>query len=229
MRKRYKLGVAALVVGGGLVFWLQSRTAAPDPDPPAGLASTAPVPELPRAPVTFRDTSMLRAPAGAKVAIMEFDDLECPACARTLPILKGVSEQAGVPLVHYDYPLTKIHTWSFDAAVTARYLQDKVSAQAADDFRREVFAHQTEIVNKDDLERFTKLWFDKQKLSMPFVLDPGGAETAAVKADRALGDRIGLHQTPTIFVVTSNGWAYVDDPGKLSQVIANAKAHEGAI
>ena len=32
--------------------------------------------------------------------------------------------------------------------VTARYLQDKVSKQAGDDFRRDVFAHQTEIVSK---------------------------------------------------------------------------------
>ena len=35
----------------------------------------------------FQDTSMLKPPAGAKVAIYEFDDLECPACAHALPIV----------------------------------------------------------------------------------------------------------------------------------------------
>ena len=32
-----------------------------------------------------------------------------------------------------------LHIWSLDAAITARYLQDKVSFQAAEDYRRAVF------------------------------------------------------------------------------------------
>lgn len=211
---------------------MQSRATPPDTYIPAGpvggVSESAPPPQLPPVPVTFRDTSALRAPAGVKVAIMEFDDLECPACARTLPILRSASQQSGVPLLHFDYPLTEIHTWSFDAAVTARYLQDKVSAQAADDFRRDIFAHQTEIASRDDLAQFTKQWFATNKLAMPFDIDGGGTESAAVKADRALGERIGIHQTPTIFVVTPTGFAYVDDPANIAQAIASAKAHEGS-
>lgn len=230
MKTRYKVGVAVLVVAGAGLFWLQSRSSATDNlgGPIATTSNAAPPTELPPAPVSFRDTSPLRAPAGVKVAIMEFDDLECPACAHTLPILRQASQQASVPLLHFDYPLTEVHVWSFDAAVTARYLQDKVSKQAGDDFRRDVFAHQTEITNKDDLAQFTKQWFATNKLTMPFVLDVNGAESAAVKADRALGDRIGVHQTPTIFVVTPGGWSYVDDPANVAQVIASAKAHEGS-
>ena len=30
----------------------------------------------------FRDTTVLRPPAGSKVAIIVFEDLGCPACAR---------------------------------------------------------------------------------------------------------------------------------------------------
>ena len=232
MKTRYKVGVAILAVAGACLFYLQSRSTPPDTyiatGPVGGVSETAPPPELPAAPVTFRDTSALRAPAGVKVAIMEFDDLECPACAHTLPVLRSASQQSGVPLLHFDYPLTEIHTWSFDAAVTARYLQDKVSTQAGDDFRRDVFAHQSEITNNDDLGQFTKQWFATNKLAMPFDMDSGGAESAAVKADRALGDRIGVHQTPSIFIVTPTGFAYVDDPANVAQVIASAKAHEGS-
>src|SRR4030088_2747053 len=73
----------------------------------------------------YRDTSMLRAPAGAPVAIYEFEDLECPACAHKFKN----------PPLRHDFPL-KMHIWSFDAAVIARYIQDKISPQAAEDYRR---------------------------------------------------------------------------------------------
>src|ERR1700726_1120635 len=102
----------------------------------------------------YRDTSMLRAPAGAPVAIYEFEDLECPACARAFPIVHAAIERYKIPLVRHDFPL-KMHIWSFDAAVTARYLQDKVSPKIAEDFRRDVFANQMSIASKDDLESFT--------------------------------------------------------------------------
>ena len=34
----------------------------------------------------FRDTTILRPPAGSKVAIIVFEDLGCPACARAHPL-----------------------------------------------------------------------------------------------------------------------------------------------
>ena len=95
----------------------------------------------------YRDTSMLRAPAGVPVAIYEFEDLECPACAHAFPIVHAAVEKYKIPLIRKDFPL-KMHIWSFDAAVIARYIQDKISPQAAEDYRRAVFANQISIDRK---------------------------------------------------------------------------------
>jgi protein-disulfide isomerase len=176
---------------------------------------------------TFRDTSMVKPPTGAKVAIYEFEDLECPACAHAFPIVHAAVDRYHIPLVRHDFPL-KIHVWSFDAAVTARYLQDKVSPQKAEEFRGDVFASQTAIASKDDLENYTRRWFQQHGVSMPFVMDPYGLLNQEVKSDYTLGERIGLSQTPTIFVVTNKGWTQIMDPNYLYQTIDAALAETGA-
>lgn len=172
---------------------------------------------------TFKDTSMVKPPAGAKVAIYEFEDLECPACARAFPIVHAAIDRYKIPLVRHDFPL-RMHIWSFDAAVTARYLQDKVSPKIAEDFRRDVFANQMSIASKDDLESFTRRWFASHGQNMPFVMDPSGLFTQEVKSDYTLGERISLTQTPTIFVVTNKGWTQIMDPTLLYQTIDAALA-----
>ena len=172
---------------------------------------------------TFKDTSMVKPPAGAKVAIYEFEDLECPACARAFPIVHAAIERYKIPLVRHDFPL-KMHIWSFDAAVTARYLQDKVSPKTAEEFRRDVFANQMSIASKDDLESFTRRWFASHGQNIPFVMDPSGLFSQEVKSDYTLGERIGLTQTPTIFVVTNKQWIQIMDPTLLYQTIDAALA-----
>jgi len=176
---------------------------------------------------SFRDTSMVKPPAGARVAIYEFEDLECPACARAFPIVHAAIEHYHIPLVRHDFPL-QMHVWSFDAAVTARYLQDKKSPQIAEEFRRDVFASQTAIASKDDLENYTRRWFQQHGVPMPFVMDPSGLFTQEVKSDYTLGERIGLTQTPTIFVVTTKGWTQIMDPNLLYQTIDTALAETAA-
>lgn len=176
---------------------------------------------------SFRDTSMVKPPVGAKVAIYEFEDLECPACAHAFPIVHSAVERYKIPLVRHDFPL-KMHVWSFDAAITARYLQDKISPKTAEDFRRDVFAAQTSIASKDDLQNFTRHWFQQHGQNMPFVVDPNGLFRAEVQADETLGERIGLSQTPTIFVVTTKGWTQIMDPNYLYQTIDQALAQAGS-
>src|SRR5271156_2189575 len=174
----------------------------------------------------FKDTSMLRAPKGSPVAIYDFEDLECPACAHAFPIVHAAVDKYKIPLVRHDFPL-RMHVWSFDAAVTARYLQDKVSPKIAEDFRRDVFANQMSIASKDDLEAFTRRWFATHGQNIPFVMDPTGLFTQEVKSDYTLGERIGLTQTPTIFVVTTKGWIQIMDPALLYQTIDTALAETG--
>ena len=46
---------------------------------------------------------------------------------------------------------------------------------------------------------------------MPFVMDASGACKDEVKADRALGDRLGVRSTPCILVVSQTGFVQVMD------------------
>jgi protein-disulfide isomerase len=123
------------------------------------------------------DPAALRPPAGARVAIVEFEDLECPDCSRANVILKQAATTYHIPWIRHDFPLP-FHNWSLFAAVNAR-------------------------------------WFDKL--------------LAEVKADYALGQRIGIEHTPTIWVVTANntkGAPFVEvvDRTKLFQLIDEALA-----
>jgi protein-disulfide isomerase len=167
---------------------------------------------------TFKDTSMIKPPLGAKIAIYEFEDLECPACARAHPIVVQALEHYKIAFVRKDYPLP-MHIWSTDAAIWARYLQDKVSPSAAADYRTVVFAAQTGIASKDDLMAFTLKFFQQHGLQMPFVVDPTGEFRKEVFADKAVGEKLGLSQTPTLFVCTPHEWVQVTDPTQLFQTI----------
>ena len=192
----------------------------------AALLLALPSAVLAHAQTTFRDTSMLRAPAGSKVAIFEFEDLECPACAHAFPIVHEAVEHYKIPLLRHDFPL-RMHIWSFDAAVNARYMQDKISPQFAEDYRRAVFASQTSIATKDDLNTFTQKYFQSHGKPMPFVIDPNGLFAAEVHADYTLGERVGLTQTPTIFIVTQKGYTQVTDVTQLYQMLDTAIAEAG--
>ena len=176
---------------------------------------------------TFKDTSMLKPPAGAKIAIYELEDLECPACAHAFPIVHAAAAHYNIPIVRRDFPLQQ-HVWSFDAAVWARYLQDKVSPKTADEYRGAVFAAQTGIASKDDMLNFTRRFFQTHGLQLPFVPDPTGQFKKEVEADRTLGERLGVQYTPAIIVCTQHEWVHVTDISLLYQTIDELEAKVAA-
>ena len=173
------------------------------------------------------DPAALTPPAGARVAIVEFEDMECPDCGRANPLLKEAAATYNIPWVRHDFPLP-MHAWSFDAAVNARCFDTKSKA-LGDEYRDEVFANQPSIANSSDLLRkLTQKFADEHNIALPFAVDPQGKLTADVKADYALGQRIGIEHTPTIWVVTANskGSPFVEvvDRTKLYQIIDQAIA-----
>jgi protein-disulfide isomerase len=189
----------------------------------AGVAATAQI-SLPAGQGThFRDTSMLLPPPGAKVAIVEWEDLECPACAHAFPFVHMAIDHYKIPLERHDFQIPG-HLWSHEASLFARYLQDKVSPDLATDYRRQVFASQYKIASKDDLNRFTQEFFASHGKQLPFVLDPTGQLQKEVDADKDLGLKLGVMHTPTIVVVTPRGWIEVADVSDLYQAIDQAEA-----
>jgi protein-disulfide isomerase len=170
----------------------------------------------------FTDTSMLKPPAGTKLAIVEWEDLECPACAHAFPFVHMAVNQYHIPLVEYDF-LIPGHIWSHQAALYARYMKDKISPQFAEDYRRQVFAAQYRIASQDDLVNFTKQYMTTHGKQMPFVVDPTGQYEREVEAEVDLGKKLGLQYTPTIVIVTPHRWIQVKDVSQLDAAIDQAK------
>jgi protein-disulfide isomerase len=55
--------------------------------------------------------SLLRPPKGAQVAIVVFEDLQCPMCRRTAPLVEQASKTYKIPVIRHDFPLP-MHNWS---------------------------------------------------------------------------------------------------------------------
>ena len=167
-----------------------------------------------------RDTRALRPPKGARVAIVVFEDLQCPDCARANPLLEEAARTYKIPIVRYDFPLP-IHNWSFQAAVIARYFDTK-SEKLGDEFRDQVFKHQSEI-SPENLRAFAEKFAQEHKTTLPFVIDPKGELERKVRSDYQLGQATGIQHTPTIYVVSNSttGEPFVEvvDRSRLYQLI----------
>jgi len=149
------------------------------------------------------DSSALKPPVGAKVAIVEFYDLQCPACSHANPIVEQAAAKYHIPLIRHDF-LIPGHTWNLDAAVTARWLETQKKG-LGDTYRDQVFANQTSIYNPNSLHQFSVRFAQSHGVQIPFSMDPQGKLNAAVQADTQLGRRTGIQGTPAIFVVTAGG------------------------
>jgi protein-disulfide isomerase len=181
----------------------------------------------PPASTKVLDASPLKPPPGVRVAIFEFADLECPACAHANPLLKQAAAQYKIPWLRHDF-LIPMHVWSPQAAVNARWFDAQVKG-LGDQYRDQVFANQQYIETRADLDRFTAKFAQFCKLNLPFSVDPQNKLMDAVQADVALGKRVGIVKTPTIFIVvnTASGPRYFEsrDPDHdLYQTIDQAMA-----
>jgi len=162
-------------------------------------------------PVVAEDVpEALRPPKGAAMAIVVFEDLQCPQCGRVAPLLASASKNYKIPLVQHDFPLP-MHNWSFEAAVLARYFDTHASKDIGNDFRATVFAHQLEIFPQN-LRGFAEKFAAEHKIALPFVIDPEGKLAAMVKADKDVGTSLHIEHTPTVWVVSNKhtGKPYIE-------------------
>jgi protein-disulfide isomerase len=173
------------------------------------------------------DTSALRPPKNAPVALVAFEDLQCSDCADAEALLQEASAKYGIPLVRHDFPLP-MHNWSFEAHVIARYF-DTTSLPLGEEFRRWVYANQSSI-NKENLRGMADRFADQHNLELPAVYDPKGELKKQVLADYALGQQVGVTHTPTVYVVSvsQRGSPFVEtlDRTKLFAMIEQMQAAE---
>jgi protein-disulfide isomerase len=140
-------------------------------------------------------------PQDAPVTIVEFGDLECPACkAAQLSIAKLLQEEPKVRLIFQNYPLDQIHPWALAAA---KYVDcvARANNQAAVKFIATTYDHQEEV-NPQNADQILK----------GFVKDSGGDPEAIaacvakpetskrVEESVALGHKLDVTSTPTFFI-----------------------------
>ena len=103
-----------------------------------------------------------------------------------------------IPLVRYDFPLP-MHEWSYQAHVTARYFDTK-SKELGEEFRRWVFKNQR-FITKQNVGGMIDRFATEHHVTVPAPVDPKGELAAKVNADKAIGEKLGIDHTPTVYVV----------------------------
>ncbi len=152
----------------------------------------------------------VRGDKNAKVVLVNYDDFECPYCARMHAVLfPELLKEYGdrVAFVYKDYPLTEIHPWAIHAAVDANCL----AAQNSDaywDFADDIHANKPQVdQEKTSAERFDAI--DKIALlqGQKHSLDASQLQACikaqndqAVLASMKEADNIGVDATPTLFI-----------------------------
>jgi protein-disulfide isomerase len=153
----------------------------------------------------------LRGTPEAKVTIVNFDDLECPYCARmheqlfpaTFDRYKGL-----VKFFYKDYPLIEIHPWAMHAAVNADCLADQ-NPEAYWKFVDYVHSHGSDITGpaKDVHEAEKTLDKLAREEGQRSTLDQARLDACIVKQDESVvrasmkqGDSLGVNGTPTLFI-----------------------------
>ena len=153
----------------------------------------------------------IRGNANAKVTVVNYDDLECPYCARmheslfptTLDHYKGL-----VRFVYKDYPLIQIHPWAMHASIDANCLAEQNNA-AYWDFVDYAHSHGHEIngggddVNKSfaTLDQATRDAGKRSGLNDTRLnACIAKQDETAIRASLREGEKLGIEGTPQVFV-----------------------------
>jgi protein-disulfide isomerase len=153
----------------------------------------------------------MRGNPAAKVTVVNFDDLECPYCARMQQELFPVTIDHYKNLVRYVYkddPLTDLHPWAMRAAVDANC----VAAQSATVYWAYVdylHAHGDEVTgDQRDLNKsFAALDRIARQEATVSKLDGTALDACIAKQDETqikasvkLADSLGIDGTPAVYV-----------------------------
>lgn len=178
------------------------------------------------APVAFgaADGSHLDLPVGEDVAIVVFEDLQCPDCAKAHPQLVEIARSSGVPLLIRDFPLPR-HAWAFPAAILARHFAFE-SPEAAVDFRSFLFANQQQV-RPENLRSAAEQFAKARGVPLPENVDPNGRLQDLVRSDYELGRLIGVEYVPLVLVLGrgqgASRFTEVKDLAQLAEAVAKMK------
>lgn len=142
-----------------------------------------------------------RGPQDSTITVVEFGDLECPACKAAQPnIAHLLTDEPKMRLVFQNFPLEQIHKWSL---IAAKYL-DCMGQEPGDavwKFIATVYDHQGEI-NEQNAEQMLK-GYAKDAGGNPDIVAACVAKPETekrVRASMALGEKLEVTSTPTLFI-----------------------------
>jgi len=157
------------------------------------------------------DHRPVRGNPAAKVTVINFDDLECPYCARMHQQLFPLTldrYKDKVKFVYKDDPLTEIHPWAMHAAVDANCIADQ-NASAYWGYVDYLHAHGQEVTGEDRDLKKSAATLDKiaREQGKIFTLDAVRLDAclqkqdeAAVRASMKEADALGVDGTPYLFI-----------------------------
>lgn len=145
----------------------------------------------------------------AKVTIVNFDDFQCPFCARMhAALFPNLLKDYGnkVRFIYKDFPLVEIHPWAMHAAVDANCLGEQ-NGDAYWEFADYIHANAKAIAGASPTDAFSNL--DKEAVAEGDKHHLDGSklkacvqksDETAVRASMAEGDKLGVDSTPTLFI-----------------------------
>ncbi|MGC2400328.1 MAG: thioredoxin domain-containing protein [Acidobacteriaceae bacterium] len=140
--------------------------------------------------------------ASKDMEIVEFSDFECPHCKDAQPVIqKLLADYPSAHFVHQDFPLVQIHPEALKAALHGYCVSKAGGNEAFFKFSDAVFEAQSGLTPATADETLkdaeTKAGQDPAKIAACSITPEA---KAAVDASRALGERVGVNQTPTLYV-----------------------------
>jgi protein-disulfide isomerase len=140
--------------------------------------------------------------ASKALELVEFSDFECPHCRDAQPIVaKLLADYPSAHFVYQDFPLSSIHPEAFKASTHGYCVTKAGGNEAFFKFADALFTAQAgltpDLADGTLKEAETKAGQDPAKIAACAATP---AAKSAVDASRALGDKVGVNQTPTIFV-----------------------------
>jgi len=194
------LAVAAFLAGS---FWtkiqFQGGKSQPTPQPAANAGQPTQAPAVLGAAEQTKlleGAILIKGKDGASITMVEFSDLQCPACAGAAPAVDQILEDYGdkIKLIFRHFPLTTIHPYARPAALASFCANEQGKFW---EYHDKVFENQATL-SEDALKQWAKeLGLNTTQFNA--CLD-SKKYASQVDTDTALGNQVGVAGTPTFFV-----------------------------
>jgi protein-disulfide isomerase len=207
--------VGSLVLVFGIAYFFSGGSGPAQNNNPATFAEAEQEPEE----IILGDARNTTGPEDATITIVEFSDLQCPACKAIAPLVKQVLAEhpEDVKLVYRHFPLNSIHPYAQLAAYASEAAADEGKCW---EFHDKLFEQQpvwSKMSSAGEVEDIFVTYADELGIDTAVFQEKIGSEEIKerVLQDVADTNKLGLTGTPTLFVNNRR----VPAPGQLPAIV----------